>query len=107
MRLLQQNRLQIFVKSHASANVGEVVVPMVDNNRTAIKLSWADDWSKGTDWMGGLLWWANLNNTDMTNFVIGSAYYFGLRNGATFGGGSYGSNIYVLDVIGVGRTAEA
>lgn len=101
------SEIKFHVKSHASANVGEVVVPMVDNNRTAIKLSWADDWSKGTDWMGGLLWWANLNNTDMTNFVIGSAYYFGLRNGATFGGGSYGSNIYVLDVIGVGRTAEA
>ena len=101
------SEIKFNIKSHPSANVCEVVVPMVDNNRTAVKLSWVDDWSKGTDWLGGLHWWASLNNTGMTSFGIGDAYYLGLRNAATVGGGSYGANIYVLNVIGVGRTAEA
>lgn len=101
------SEIKFHIKSHPSANVGEVVVPMVDNNRTAIKLSWVDDWSKGTDWLGGLQWWVNLNNTGMTSFGIGDAYYMGIRNATTVGCGSYGSNLYVLDVIGVGRTAEA
>ena len=99
------SEIKFHVKSHASANVGEAVVPMVDNNRTAIKLSWADDWNKGAEWLGGLQWWASLSNTGMTSFVVSNSYYIGLRSGVTFGGGSYGTNIYVLGVIGVGRTA--
>lgn len=99
------SEIKFHVKSHASANVGESVVPMVDNNRTAIKLSWADDWNKGAEWLGGLQWWSNLSNTGMTSFAVSNAYYMGLRSGTAFGGGSYGTNIYVLDVIGVGRTA--
>lgn len=101
------SEIKFHVKSHASANVGEAVVPMVDNNRTAIKLSWADDWNKGAEWLGGLQWWAGLSNTGMTSFVVSNSYYIGLRSGVTFGGGSYGTSIYILDVIGVGRTAEA
>lgn len=101
------SEIKFHIKSHASANVGESVVPMIDNNRTAIKLSWTDDWSKDGTWLGGLQWWSNLNNTGMTGFSVVNTYYIGLRSGLTFGGGSYGTNIYVLDVIGVGRTAEA
>lgn len=99
------SEIKFHIKSHPSANVGEVVVPMVDNNRTAIKLSWVDEWSKGSDWLGGLSWWSNLNNTGMTSFGIGDTYYMGLRNATTVGCGSYGSNLYVLDVIGINRTA--